>query len=272
MAFSSSHRSSRRAFTTVFALGGLVLGNVSGLAVAQEGDARDAPSAALPPLPPPPAESAPAAPVVQSEPPAPAGVAATAGIAPTAPAEDVVSDDTADERPTTWRTQPLAIELPLGLGAPTGFIGVAIDYAPVPVLALNAGVGFGGSGLQYAFAARARIFRFEDRKRRNHLALYLGAGVSSGVFDSAHVQWNIPVDGSQSFTEDPVAHVHFDHAVWGNLEAGIEIRLGSHLQLRPFLGAAALLDPNDGVAVAGERGEAPDPVERWSPYIGLALG
>jgi hypothetical protein len=78
------------------------------------------------------------------------------------------------------------------------------------------------------------------------------------------------VDGDTG-SENPVPHYHWNTAYWANPEVGIDIRLGQHFSLRPFLGAAVLLNPNDGVPVVGQYGEQPSKVG-WVPYVGVAIG
>jgi len=163
-----------------------------------------------------------------------------------------------------WKVQPFVIESQLGLGAPLGLIGIALDYSPMPVLGLNVGVGLGLGGVQYAFAARLRVIRWGHR---NHFAAYLGAGVSAGGYNTDYAA----LDTWPEALERPSPHYHWDTAYWTNLEAGIDMRIGSHLSLRPFFGVALVLNPNAGVAVIGAFDEHPSKVESV-PYVGLAVG
>jgi hypothetical protein len=239
-------------------------------------------SPALPPLPPPDEASSPALPPLP--PPAPdegAGAPATGdtlprvdSVQPGPPHHDADTTDDADAPsatatapPSPWATQPLVLEAQFGLGTPLGLAGIAMDYSPVPILGLNLGVGLGLGGVQYAFASRLRVVR---AGRRKQVALYLSGGVSGGAFNTEY-ETLVPVDGSQG-GESPVAHYHWDAAYWTNLEAGVEIRVRQHLSLRPFAGAAFLLNPSAGTAVIGQYGEVPAPAERWIPYMGIAIG
>jgi hypothetical protein len=183
-------------------------------------------------------------------------------------AEDTDSE-AATKAPDPWATKSMVAEGQFGIGAPLGLAGVAIDYSPVPLLGFNLGLGLGLSGAQVAFATRVRLFR---AGHRNHVAPYLGAGLSAGAFDTNPPGPDVPLDGSQGFRETPSAHYHFDAALWTNLEAGADLRLGPHVSLRPFVGAAFLLNPSAGTAVIGQRGEVPEPPGRWLPYFGLAIG
>jgi hypothetical protein len=183
------------------------------------------------------------------------------------------TDDAESEAPPKWPdpwvTKPIVVEGQFGLGAPLGLAGLALEYSPVPFLGIDLGVGLGRGGVQYAFATRLRLLR---AGHRNHVAPYLGAGVSAGGFNTDYPGPNISVDGSQTFHEDTVEHYHFDMALWMNLEAGADLRLGPHVTLRPFAGAAFLLNPGAGTAVTGQLGEVPTPPDRWLPYLGLAVG
>jgi hypothetical protein len=171
--------------------------------------------------------------------------------------------------PDPWATQPLVLEGQLGLGTPLGLAGIALDYSPFSILGLNLGIGLGLGGPQYAFASRLRVIR---AGRRKQVALYLSGGVSGGAFNTQYRGPDISFAGSQGGPEDPVAHYHWDAAYWTNLEAGVEIRVRQHLSLRPFAGAAFLLNPSAGTAVIGQYGEIPTRAERWAPYLGIAIG
>ncbi len=231
--------------------------------------ADEASSPALPPLPPPAPEAAASAPAtpetlprVEVAPPAP-------GRAGDDPSGEDVSTAPASAPPDPWATQPIVAELQFGVGTPLGLAGLAIDYSPIPLLGFNVGVGLGLGGAEYAFASRLRFIRAGHRR---HVAVYLGAGLSGGAYNTAYAGPDIAVDGSQGNFEHPVPHYHWDAAFWTNLEAGVEIRIASHLSLRPFVGAAFLVNPNAGVVVIGQRGDLPAPPERWLPYLGLAIG
>jgi hypothetical protein len=198
----------------------------------------------------------------------PAQTAAAHRSADTSEDEDA-TDAEATKPPDPWATRPIVAELQFGLGTPIGLAGLAIDYSPVPILGLDLGVGLGPGGVEYAFTSRLRVIR---AGRRTHVAVYLGGGLSGGAYNSEYAFPDIAVDGSQTDSESPVPHYHWDAAFWTNLEAGVEIRFKSNVSLRPFAGVEYLLNPGNGVAVFGQRGDAPSPPERWLPYLGLAIG
>ena len=109
------------------------------------------------------------------------------------------------------------------------------------MLALNLGIGWGWVGLQYEFMPRLRVFRWGSRRQ---FAAYLGAGVSAGAFDAPYqLQIDIPAGEGTSDVENPYAHNHWSMAYWTNLEAGVDMRLGPHVSLRPFVGAEIPAEP-----------------------------
>jgi hypothetical protein len=122
------------------------------------------------------------------------------------------------ELPPTWN-DPLAIEGHVGLGAPLGLAGLAVDVTPHPWFSLNAGVGRGVDGLQLAAMLRVRPL-FWGRT----FALGLGGGVSRGDTST-----------TVAFGDSP--ELRFNQATWLNAEVFGEMRRGS-LHLRPFVGIA----------------------------------
>jgi hypothetical protein len=228
-------------------------------------DETSAPSPALPPLPPPAApDAAPAT--------TPAEVTASSPATPRR--DEFVPDLEEPTKPDAFRAQPFAVELQTGIGNPLGVVGLALDYAPVPVLALNAGVGVSASGVQWAAGARVRVFRFANRRHSSHFAIVCGVGIAGGAFDT---QRQDPLfqslDEAGGDGEDPPPHFHFDQALWVTTDVGFEMRFGPHFMLRPEFGLTKLLNPGDGTEVRGQLGETPDPVDdSVGPYVALNLG
>ncbi|HEX3770392.1 MAG TPA: hypothetical protein VHV30_05990 [Polyangiaceae bacterium] len=187
---------------------------------------------------------------------------------------EYVPDPEEPAKPDAFRTQPFAVELQTGLGAPLGIVGIALDYAPIPALALNAGVGVDASGVQWAGGARVRVFRFANRRHTSHFAIVCGAGIAGGAFDT---QRQLPLFGSLDDApgggENPTPHYHFDQALWVTTDLGFEMRFGPHFMFRPAIGLAKLLNPGAGTPIHGQLGETPDPVDdSVSPYLALNLG
>jgi hypothetical protein len=243
---------------------------VAVLVVAAPSFAR-AQSADLPPLPPPAedGERAPAAPAPSasntappSAAPAPSGARsgaqASGGSGDASNSDDSSESSEPPEPPDPWALHPFALEVQLGLGAPLGFAGIAIDGSPLPVFALNVGVGLGAQGMQVSGSARVRPFRFGHSA---HFAPYIGGGISEGPYQQ--------YDTNAFFGGDtPTAEYHWDTAVWANAEAGMEMRLGERFELRPFIGIAALTNPTTGKPV----GTPDQPRDGSTAYTGIAIG
>lgn len=136
----------------------------------------------------------------------------------------------------------------LGFGTPTGYYGVTLDYAPIPLLVASAGIGVGSGpyclapdsqpksydaicshwykDLQYAAGGRVRVLRLD------HTALALGAGLSMGGYT-----W-------VEFTTDEPAYKSTERAYWANLEVSSEYRADSGFSVRAFVGSATMLNPS----------------------------
>lgn len=243
---------------------------LAGAAPAPQPDETSSPALPpLPPLPPPTPDDGASVPVPRDAVPRVDSVPAGGAHDADAPGDASAASATATAPPNPWAAQPLVGELQFGVGTPLGLAGVAVDYSPLPILGLDLGIGLGLGGVQYAFATRLRPIR---AGRRTHVGVYLSGGVSMGAFNTEYAGPDVAVDGSQGDSENPVPHYHWDAAYWMNLEAGVEIRLATRLSLRPFAGAAFLLNPSAGTAVSGQRGEMPAQVDRWWPYLGFAIG
>jgi hypothetical protein len=223
----------------------MMLASASSPAVAQ--------TSPLPPLPPPDPvpSSAEASPAVETAPssappPSPPSPASPPLMPPTRGRENASAEEPPAQAPApfanVWATRRLAIELQLGFGAPLGYLGVAVDYSPLPVLALNAGVGFGGVGLQYALSGRLRLARASS-----HGAPYFGAGFSAGAYQTPPGFLTFSYDAGD--TSDGGAYYHWDMAYWTNVEIGGEVRSGSYVTFRGFAGLGLLLNPGSAVAV-----------------------
>lgn len=160
-----------------------------------------------------------------------------------------------ERRPDPWSW--LLIEGQLGLGAPLGYLGLSVGASPVPWIELDLGAGLGAAGVQYAADSRLRLARWGSLDR---YAFYLGAGVSMGPYNSDALSPSNP------------SNYHWDTAYWGNLEAGLEIRMESGFSARPFVGAGYMFNVNTGKLSVGGSTGPPDSISPWQPYVGLGLG
>lgn len=146
-----------------------------------------------------------------------------------------------------FATHPVAVEAELGLGTPLGLFGVAVDYAPMPWLSLNAGVGKAAlGGTQLGFMPR---LRWEGG----------GAGVAAGL--------GVSTGGTVS----PVVcflscgqHTWSD-VVWMNPELSVDVRSNNGFVFRLFGGAQVPV-------YGGTCSTGCSPYHETRPYLGLALG
>jgi hypothetical protein len=183
---------------------------------------------------------------------------------PDAPALEEVGPDaeTFDDRKrpeaAPWVERPLALEAVLGLGAPLGLAGVAVDMSPSPGFSANAGAGIGGStrSLQLAAALRMRIIA----------ARGFAAGAEGGLAVGRYSE-----DLSCPSGRCPAAW-YWERAVWGNVGLFLELRTDAGLALRGSFGASAIFNVTSGQCV---RCDATDEPSLWTttlPYTAIAVG
>jgi len=152
---------------------------------------------------------------------------------------------------SAFAARPLAIEAELGLGTPLGLYGVALDYAPMPWLSLNAGVGKAAvGGTQVGFMPRLR-------QVSGDVGLAVGFGVSTGSTQSPVVCfWGC----GQRTWED---------VVWMNPELSLDVRSKTGFVFRMFGGAQ--IPVSRGRCVSGCYDQSA-PYTDTRPYLGVALG
>ena len=125
----------------------------------------------------------------------------------------------------------LSVEAQLGLGAPLGLAGAAAELGGRS-FGVSAGIGAGVSGMQWAATARYRLWVMDS------LNLSIGAGLSGGPYE-----WVEP------FIFDDPARKHWDLAVWGNGDVGVEVGSRVGLHVRGFAGVGTILNRQAGVCV-----------------------
>lgn len=165
-----------------------------------------------------------------------------------------------------------SLEARFGVAAPTGALGVAAEFAFVPRLGIGCGIGTNILGAEYACWLRVRPIL--GRRR----ALTLASGVSSAPF-TQNEAWAGGVFGpftgavAQGREGPGPLDRDFERAYWLNTDLGYESRRGAFL-FRVFGGAAALLNPSDGVVQASSSPDAEpaDPVLHVLVYAGLGVG
>jgi hypothetical protein len=161
----------------------------------------------------------------------------------------------AAEGVSEFENRPTAIFVQIGLGAPTGFLGLEVERVLAPGMAISAGAGFGETGPQ--FAAMPRFLFWGDRSK-----VFIGTGVSGGDY-----KWT-------KYCYETICAEKRGRVMWGNAEVGAEHRFRSGFAMRYFGGYGRVL--------AGDLpcvGDTSDECVRSNQsdgreiiYTGLALG
>jgi hypothetical protein len=174
-------------------------------------------------------------------------------------------------RPVSNFERRFALELRLGVAAPTGGIGGAAEFAFVPRAGFGCGVGTNGVGPEYACWLRARPIIVRNR------ALTVSSGLSTAPFvqnegtAGGALGWGTAASAGIGHSAPPPERV-WSHAYWLNTDVGYESRRNSFL-FRAFGGIAALLNPNDGVLQpSGEDATPPNDPVKVLVYVGLGVG
>jgi hypothetical protein len=163
----------------------------------------------------------------------------------------------------------LAVDGHLGLGAPLGLAGLAVDVTPHRRFSIGAGVGKGMDAPQVAAMARVRPLLLGHK-----FALGLGGGVSGGDTRTARFGFSDP------------SQIYWGKAIWLNGEFFMELRHGP-FHLRPFVGVARRVAYSSCTYVARTPGGTEETVyacadveartlnKYWDPtilYTGVAVG
>ena len=160
---------------------------------------------------------------------------------------------------TPWSRRPLAVEAHLGLWAPYGYMGAAVDYSPWDYVGITAGLGKGDSGLLVGAMGRARL-------PLGRVAPYLELGLSIGPHEHS---------GCMSIDyESGDGRWEWDAAVWGMAGVGVDARVTDALSLRAYGGAQKVLNESAGTCdpSSGDCGTSPNHYITEAPYVGLAIG
>lgn len=157
-----------------------------------------------------------------------------------------------------WRDRPLALEAEIGLGAPLGLAGFALDWSPSPGFSWNAGVGVGAStkSPQAATAARLRIV----------IAPGFGAGAEGGLAVGRYAEASDCPSG-----RCPPAY-EWDPAVWGNVGLFLERRTSDGLSLRASFGSAGIFNVTSAKCVRCDYADEPNVWRTTVPYALVAAG
>jgi hypothetical protein len=168
-----------------------------------------------------------------------------------------------------FAARAVTVEARFGLGAPTGVLGLAVTYSPLPALGFDCGAGTNTAGLQVACSLQGRLVlgsRERSLGRRWARALTLSSGFSAGRYTASHwFEALTAVDGPGP------AELDFARAYWWNTDVGAEWRDGAFV-LRMFVGVAVLLNPHAYTIVKPEDDSRFEPAPTTLVYFGLGLG
>ena len=168
-----------------------------------------------------------------------------------------------------FAAHPLTLEARFGLGTPTGVLGAAVTYSPVPAFGFECGAGTNTVGLQLACSLRGR-FVLPARDRSLGLdwarAFTLSSGFSGGRYADTHVfQELTAVDGPG------VAELDFARAYWWNTDIGVEWRDGAFVS-RFSIGVALLLNPKAYTVFKRDSESSVEPASTTLAYVQFGLG
>jgi len=180
---------------------------------------------------------------------------------PTPPSAELTPADELAQRPFTF-------EAHFGLGAPTGFVGVAASYSPLPVFGFECGAGTNAEGLQLDCALRGRLV-LGSREAFLHgnwlRAATLTSGFSRGRYNGTAWNDKLPADGPAA------ADLEFAAAYWWNTDLGVEWRTRAFVA-RVFLGLAVLLNPSDYTVVKRSSDDFVEQPSTRLVYFGFGVG
>ena len=121
----------------------------------------------------------------------------------------------------------LTIATVIGIGTPTGELGIEVTAAPTPYFELSGGIGRGFYGPQLAAMPRLRL------PGRGHWAFTFGVGYSQGEYGDFTL-----------FCFDGPCPLWRGTIQWANVEAGGELQLDGGFTLRVFGGVDLPLNPD----------------------------
>jgi hypothetical protein len=164
-------------------------------------------------------------------------------------------DDRRQPEAAPWRARPLVLEAQVGLGAPLGIAGVAVDFSPSAGVSANLGAGIGHAtgALQVGASLRMRLVIAHG------FAAGAEAGLAAGRYDE-----DIGCCGPSW---------RWERAVWAFGGLALERRWDDGFALRWSFGSAAILNVPDGECPRCRATEEPGV---WAtttlPYTMLAAG
>jgi hypothetical protein len=194
------------------------------------------------------------------------GAASVAAPVTVLPAEDTFEQLAEPPPPENlFETHPLSFELRFGVAAPTGALGVALEYSPIEEVGLGCGIGSNVLGWEPACWLRGRAPLARNR------ALTLSSGLSMSTYDQSYTTneglFDLFGGALAGMGEAPTRDLEFRRAYWSNTDLGYEARHKSFV-FRAFIGAAILLNPSSGVAAVYPSDDKP----AETPIAVLAYG
>jgi hypothetical protein len=167
-------------------------------------------------------------------------------------------DDRRRPEARLWAQRPIAVEAQVGLGAPLGLAGLALDLSPSAGFSWNVGAGVGGSTktLQLGTAVRLRLIPVHG------FAVGAEGGLAFGRYE----------ERSECATGRCPPAYSWDQAVWGHIGLVLERRSESGVTLRWSFGGAGIFNVTSADC---ERCDATDEPSIWHttlPYTLVAVG
>jgi hypothetical protein len=166
--------------------------------------------------------------------------------------------------PAPFEAHKLGVQLPLGIGMPTGLLGAVLDWTPIPALSIEGGIGvdrsFGilgdSGGFQWSIMPRLRLVPVPG------VGLSVGLGVSGGSYEWCD---SCPFENGDRWD--------WKQALWLNAEFGAEYRWMNGMGLRAVVGAASLMNSADVSCLDTKYGclDTPPASQSAQTYFGLAL-
>jgi hypothetical protein len=157
-----------------------------------------------------------------------------------------------------WIDRPLALEGQLGLGAPLGLVGVALDASPSPGFSANLGVGMGESthSVQVGLELRMRLIVADG------FATFAEGGMGMGRYE----------ERSECVGPRCPPAWRWPWAFWGNVGLGLELRRRSGATFRWSFGGASIFNVTSGRCVHCAATDEPNMWHTTVPYTLLAFG
>ncbi|MBI3206626.1 MAG: hypothetical protein HYZ29_34135 [Myxococcales bacterium] len=167
-------------------------------------------------------------------------------------------DDRRRPEARPWTDRPIALEAQLGLGAPLGLVGVAVDLSPSAGFSWNLGAGVSAHApsLQLGTAVRLRLIPTTG------FAVGAEGGLAFGRY----------AEPSECPRPDCPPTYSWERAVWGHVGLMLERRSASGLSLRWSFGSAGIFNVTQADCVRCDATDEPNMWDTTVPYTLVAAG